>query len=313
MSETKTGYKDDPAEDAIRIRPCGADFHRFAHDAMHTRFEIFIAGGDRIRAARAAAEAFRRLGELENVLSRFLPNSDIARIHAARAGVPVRVGADAFACLAACRELWRKTGGLFDVTTGSLTRLLGKPGPSRSEIRKARARTGMGLLDLDETEFVVIPRADGMGIDLGGFGKGYAVDRMAESLAEWEAMPALIHGGASSVRAVGQAVWPVSLSDPWTGEILGLLDLRDASLGASGLRKGRHLIHPATAAPVTEEKAVWILAAAAGEADGLSTALMLVPPGQAEDVLEHFTDAKAFVLWKEKGRRETVGAWPFQA
>ena len=88
------------------------------------------------------------------------------------------------------------TGGAFDISIG----------------------TGLPSLELDADDFLVRATTDGVQVDLGGIGKGYAVDLMAELLEEWGLQRALVHGGFSSVLALeppaGRDGWPLTLSDP---------------------------------------------------------------------------------------------------
>ena len=102
-----------------------------------------------------------------------------------------------------------------------------------------------------------------MRIDLGGIGKGYAVDLMAEVLEEWGLRRALVHGGFSSVLALeapeGREGWPLTLSDPAApSRVLARLSVRQTALGASGLRKGDHIVEPRTGEPVRGRRAAWV-------------------------------------------------------
>ncbi len=174
---------------------------KFGCAAMHTRFEIIACHEDRRYAEQAASEAFRRLGMLEQAFSRFIDNSDISRINRSRPGVPVQVGTDAFECLALSLSLSRMTGRAFDVT--ALSRCRHNPWES---------------LVLDETRFEVTRRTPETMLDLGGIGKGFALDRMADVLKEWEIPSALIHGGSSTALALeappGEEGWKVTVSRP---------------------------------------------------------------------------------------------------
>ena len=104
-----------------------------------------------------------------------------------------------------------------------------------------------------------------MRLDLGGIGKGYAVDMMADVLEEWGLHAALVHGGFSSVLALdgpedGEG-WPLTLSDPAApARVLARLSACQTSLGASGLVKGDHIVDPRTGEPVRGRRAAWVAA-----------------------------------------------------
>ena len=114
-------------------------------------------------------------------------------------------------------------------------------------------------------------------LDLGGVGKGHAVDRVAAVLREWGIGEALIHAGTSSVIAVG-GPWSVALRhprDPLRG--VGQVALRDAALGASAiLLNGPHITDPRSGHPVSRPGS-WVRVSSAALADALSTACLVLP------------------------------------
>ena len=270
---------------------------RFSHEAMTTVFEVHAAHPDARYAAQAAQAAFDCADRLERELSRFLPNSDISRINRLAAGETARVGAAAMECLVIARHMLDLTGGAFDVSIG----------------------TGLSSLELDPEDCLVRATRSGVRIDLGGIGKGYAVDLMAELLEEWGLGQALVHGGFSSVLALeappGLDGWPLTLSDPANpSQVLARLSVCQTALGASGRRKGDHVIEPRTGAPARGRRAAWVAVprpqgagseaptdgspriAPAAVADALTTAFLLISPGEIQTLCERSPGVEAWVL-----------------
>ncbi len=285
--------------------------HRFSHEAMATVFEIVIVHEDGHYAHQAAWEAFRELERLEQELSRFIPNSDISRINNLTAGQPLTIGPAVFECLQLCARISAETSGAFDITVGSLlncwlnedrsTRM-----PSREELDAASQLTGMNLVQLDEAGHTVQLKAGPVHIDLGGFGKGYAVDRMAELLRDWSIDAALVHGGASSVLALGVPPgiegWPLTVSSPGDSrQTLAHLSLRDRALSGSGLQKGQHIIDPRTAQPVEGSVAAWASAPTAATADALSTAFIVMDPEAVNRYCSDHPEVLAMVVHEGQG------------
>ena len=230
---------------------------RFSHEAMATTFEVFILHEDGHYAQQAAQAAFDRLDQLEQDLSQFIENSDISRINNLAAGQSLRIGLDTFECLQISRRIHIETNGAFDITVGFL------------------------LVEL---------LMDDVQIDLGGIGKGYAIDKMAELLRDWSIDVALIHGGYSSALGVGSPPgtkdWPVTLSNPRNRkQTLARLCLQNRALSGAGLQKGRHIIDPRTAQPVEGRCAAWACACDAATADALSTAFMVM---SSDEVKQYF-------------------------
>jgi thiamine biosynthesis lipoprotein len=282
------------------------DLRRFSHEAMATVFEVLAVHPDARYAAQAAQAAFDLADRLERELSRFLTNSDIGRINALAAGERTRVSPSTMECLVIARHMFDLTGGAFDVSIG----------------------TGLPSLELDPGDSMVRATGGGVRIDLGGIGKGYAVDLMAELLEEWGLERALVHGGFSSVLALdappGFDGWPLTLSDPAVpSRVLVRRSARQTALSASGLRKGDHILDPRTGEPAREYRAAWAMVvrpemahgegradaaprlAPAAVADALTTAFMLLGPGEVETLCEQNPGLEAWILPERgDGRQE---------
>lgn len=297
--------------------------HRFSHQAMATIYEILIVHEDANYAQQAACEAFDGLDRLEQELSRFIENSDISRINHLPANQSVRLGLAAFECLQLSDQIYKETQGAFDITVGSLLKCWLNEDktnriPSQDELELARQRTGLHLVQLDENAHTVKLDASPIHIDLGGIGKGYAIDRMAELLRDWDFDTALIHGGTSSVFAIGVPPgtkgWPLTLSSPTDRrQTIVRLYLRDQALSGSGLQKGHHIINPRTARPVKGNLAAWARAPAAATTDALSTAFMIMSSEEVQDYCLRNQDVSGIIATEERedGKEKTLyfGSW----
>jgi thiamine biosynthesis lipoprotein len=274
-----------------------ADVRRFSHEAMATVFEVYAVHPDEGYAAQAAQAAFDLVDRLERELSRFLPNSDITRVNHLAAGEHTRVSGSTLECLVIARHMFDLTGGAFDISIG----------------------TGLPSLELDGGNFLVHATTGGVQVDLGGIGKGYAVDRVAELLEEWGLGQALVHGGFSSVLALdppnGRVGWPLTLSDPSApSRVLARLSMRQTALGASGVRKKDHIVDPRNGKPARGRLASWAAvprprvatadasveeeprAAAAAVTDALTTAFMLLSPEEIERLCDGSPGLEAWIL-----------------
>jgi thiamine biosynthesis lipoprotein len=279
--------------------------HRFSHGAMATTFEIIVQHEDAAYARGAANAAFDELDRIERDLSRYVENSDVARINNLPASRPLPLSLDTFDCLAIGARMCAETGGAFDVTVGLLVDCWRdedkKPRiPSPQELQFAREHTGMDLILLDEATHALALTRSPVCVDLGGIGKGYAVDRIGELLRQWSIDRALIHGGYSSVLALdapaGTAGWPVTLSHPADRRTLARLQLQRVSVSASGLEKGQHIIDPRTGRPAEGKLATWSIAPEAAPADALSTAFMIMTPDEIRDYCADHPDVRGLVI-----------------
>ena len=278
-----------------------------ARQAMRCRFELVLFGPGRHLQA-IAQESLQEVSALDDQLNFFSPRSEIAAINRCAAQRAVPVEAQLFELLCRCREIWELTQGAFDPTVGPLLEIWGwtrREGrlPEEEEIRQALSCVGMQRVELDPAKRTVRFEQEGMSLNLGSVGKGYALDRAAEVLREHGIEKALIHGGTSSVCALGsppgQPNWKVDLEDPrQPGNSLGSLALRDQCLGVSGSQlqslqadgqRYGHVLDPASGRPADAALLAAVVTGSAADADAFSTALLCRPnrqPGWRNEVEE---------------------------
>ena len=287
---------------AVDSPPSQHDIRRFSHEAMATVYEVYAVHPDEQYAAQAAQAAFDLVDRLERELSRFQPNSDITRINQLAAGAHTRVTPTTLECLVIARHMFELTGGVFDVSIG----------------------TGLPSLEIDPDELVVRASTSGVQIDLGGIGKGYAVDLVAELLEDWDLERSLVHGGFSSLLALeppaGIGGWPLTLSDPRdSSRVLARLSVSQTALGASGVRKKDHIVDPRSGEPVRGRLASWVAVprprkgeqgerggpdeqgegprlAAAAVADALTTAFMMMSVEEIDELCARTPGVEAWLL-----------------
>jgi len=265
------------------------------HEAMATTFEITIEGQEEAYARQAAAAAYRELDRLETELSRFVESSDIARASRLESGGTVVIGEDALECLLTAAEVAEETGRAFDPAYGS------ERGPELAD--------GAPAFTLDPAAHVLTARARRLRLDLGAVGKGYALDRLAGVLAEWEVDSACLNSGGSTALALGPppsgAGWPVGLGE---GEARLELFLCRAALSGSGLAvKGSHLLDPRTGRPAARTLRVWASSPSAAVADALSTAFFVMTDAEVAAFCAAHPDTGA-ALARPDGRLDRHGA-----
>lgn len=300
-----------------------AGMKRFSHEAMATTFEVIVVHEDENYARQVAAAAFDEVDRLEAELSRFVENSDVSRINSLSVGESLVLGLATFECLQISQRVYKQTKGAFDITIGSLLKAWrggddASRTPTEEELSLARENTGTDLLRLNEAEHTIEVAAEGLQIDLGGIGKGYAVDQVAKLLREWSVDVALIHGGYSSVLTLDgpedMKGWPVTMSHPGKDKkTLAKLYFQNRALSGSGVRKGQHIIDPRTARPVTGKRAAWSSTPDATTGDALSTAFMVMQPEEIEEYCRVHPEVLAMVILEaEEGPKEKIlrfGRW----
>lgn len=272
---------------------------RVARTAMATRFEV-VLHGTRPEALRAAAEeALDEIEAVESWLSPYRPESELARLHRMGVAKPLRVDPRLLRFLLIAKEYSLRTGGLFDPTLGPLVRAWGFQGgmpvsPDKSAISKARALVGWNQFEIDEDAGTIQLAHSGVEFHPGAMGKGYALDRAVNILREAGIENALIHGGTSSVCALGSPPdadgWDVSLPMPptgsactWPGGKPPRITLRETSLSVSAIW-GRpdapisHILDPRTGEPACGFAMAAVVGESSTDSDVWSTALLVGGP-----------------------------------
>jgi thiamine biosynthesis lipoprotein len=288
--------------------------------AMGTEVELLAAGS----LPAGARERIEKLfAEVEACLSRFRPDSELSLLNLA-AGAP-------FAASPLLREVLRealraaaRSDGLFDPTVWHAVRAAGYRESlelvgERVQV-KSPGRTGAWReVQVEEDGTVTLPA--GAGLDLGGFAKGWTVDRAArllEGCASW-----LINaGGDLLARGPGPDGdgWIIGVEDPLVGPDVSVLRVNDAAVATSSTRRRRwlttegvahHIIDPRTGEPSTTDLAsATVVTESASEAEVLAKSLLLL--GRSNALRRAEERGLAAVLVSVDGRLDvTPVAEPF--
>jgi thiamine biosynthesis lipoprotein len=273
---------------------------RFAHFSMGTTFEILIAGTDEKYALQASQSVFAEIDRIERLFNRFDPCSEIGQINSLRPGQSLQIGVESYEVLKTALKISSQTQGAFDISVGSLLKY--KRDMNLFELSKTSQGFALGIKP-DEKE-------DGkkdFELDLGGIGKGYALDRVSCILFDWDIHRALVHGGTSTVLAVGspheesiaeKGGWPVGIGGEWDCQKAPRkMILRDRALSGSGTEvKGKHIIDPRTGKPAKGHLAAWVSHSSAAVADALSTAFMVMDQEEVRNFCEIHPEVWALVV-----------------
>lgn len=286
----------------------------YSNRAMACQFEFIFNLGQYEQASEVALIAFEEINRLEDQMTVYRDWSELSRINQQADKEWVAVESNLFRLLEKARELWQLTDGAFDITSTPLSRVWGfskREGrfPSDEELALALASTGMEHVDFDAAAQRLKFTKPGIELNLGGIGKGYALDVCAELLEEQGMGSFMIHGGQSSILARGKRTgieqakrkgWTVGLSHPvWPERRLVEFQLQDRSLGTSGTgrqafyyrgKKYGHILDPRSGLPSDGVLSSTVLAPTAAEADALATAFYVLGLEGAQTVCDQRKD-----------------------
>lgn len=295
---------------------------------MGTVLEITLCDQHNAASQQAIDALFTTVTRLDAFFSTFSPDSAISALNA-HAGQGILVAPPELSeLLRLSKRYWRLTQGTFDVTIGPLVTVWTNAGrtqlvPPRTLLANARTRVGSNKINLSLHSHVGLART-GMAIDLGGIAKGYALDRMVQSLKEQGIGNALLDFGQSSIWALGVPPdaprWRLLVQRP-DGQSVGVISLRNQALSISasfgqqftiqGQQYG-HIIDPRTGEPLTRELLACIIAPDATQAEALSKALLILGEKRGIALLERIPGVEGFLsgtnqqLWMTKGWRRAT-------
>ena len=292
---------------AVSLRPADEPTYllQIARTAMACQFQVFLNADQSSDATEVALDALDRVEEIEDQLTVYRPQSEVSRLNVLAAARSVEVEQGLFHLLDASVLLCNETAGAFDITAGPLGKTWGfhrRQGkmPTPQSIAAALELVGSGWIQLDAERLSVAYKREGLEINLGAIGKGYALDRAADVLLEQGVEDFLLHGGQSSVFAHGtrrgrksEVGWRVAIRHPLRHEIrLAEVTLRDRALGTSGSgnqffhfngKRYGHVIDPRTGYPAAGILSATVLAPNAMLGDALATAFFVMGVEAAQE------------------------------
>ena len=282
-------------------------WQRASAPLMGTTAELVIDGPPAL-----VAQAFRRLRELELTLSRFLPDSELERLHR-HSGTWIQVSHALHSALRWSVRLHDETGGLFDPAVRTALETLGydrsyADGLDRGEPAGATAPSTTPVpYTLGDRGARVVRLDPGARIDLGGVGKGLAADLVAAELVTAGARAAYVSLGGD-IHAAGEAPdggWEVPLLHPADGTPFAVHRLHEGGLVMStpllrAWRRGshvhHHLIDPRTGRSArTDVIAVAVASRSAARGEGLAKAAVVAGSRHGADLLRG-ADVRAWIV-----------------
>lgn len=253
---------------------------------MGTIFNIVAYGSHREHLESAIAEALGEARRLDGMLSNYRPESELSQVNRLGSRGPLAVSSELFQFLSACLAYSGASEGTFDVTVGPLVKVwgfykgTGRP-PQRGEVLQALGKVGYGNVILDEQNMTVRLAQEGVDLDPGGIGKGFAVDKMAGILKRDRVYSALISAGGSTIYALGmppnESGWKVSIKDPHKpSTVIETVRLKNEAISTSGTAEkffwedGKiwgHIMDPRTGYSSMDTLAVSVIASKAVDSE----------------------------------------------
>lgn len=290
-------------------------------DAFDTVTTVIVYDASEANAKKALARAHELLLEyhtLYDIYHAYDGMNNLYTVNQRAGGAPVAVDTRILDLLLYAKEMYALTNGALNVAMGSVTELwrvcreagLDDPAhaalPARQELDEAARHTDIDDVLLDEAAGTVQLRDPDMLLDVGAIAKGYAVQRVIETLKSEGAASLLLSAGGN-VAAIGTRPdgtnWKVGVQNPYGSGTLCVVNLDGRSLVTSGTYERyytvdgklyHHIIDPETLYPSTYFDSVSVLCADSALADALTTGLFCMPLEKGQALVASLDGAEAF-------------------
>jgi FAD:protein FMN transferase len=302
----------DFARNAAAPGPLGPGWMERTEAIMGTRCYVQLWADDPVKGNAAIDAAMAELRRIDDLMSHYKPESELSQINAHANDEPVEVDKELFDLIKLSTYYSRITDGAFDITYAGVGRLYDYRRhirPTDEQIRAALPAVNWRNMQLDEAHHTVRFMHPGMRIDLGGIGKGYAVDRAVEVLKARGITHAVVTAGGDT-RIIGDHMgrpWLVAIRHPDNpNKVVTRIPLSDTAMSTSGDYERffdengvryHHIIDPRTGHSASKVRSATVLAPTATQTDGMSKTAFVLGAERALEIINSMPGFDAvFVL-----------------
>lgn len=292
---------------------------------MGTRIVVELWATDKAQGNAAIEAVLAEMRRVDEAMSTYKPTSELSIVNARAAQEPIEISAELFDLLATSLDYSRITDGAFDITYASVGYMYDfrkHVHPDEKQIAAALPGINYRHVELDKKSSTVHFARPGVRIDLGGIGKGHAVDRGIAVLQARGVDRALVTAGGDS-RIIGDRFgqpWVVGIRHPdRKDEVIARIPLEDAALSTSGDYERyfdengvryHHIIDPKTGRSASKVRSATIIGPTATRTDGLSKTAFVLGPEKAIEIYNRLDDIDAVLVTPEGKVLYTKGLAP---
>lgn len=286
---------------------------RRAQMLMGTLVSITSVAADEAAAQRAAASALKEIRRLEELLSTWIPTSELSRLNEAAGREPVMISRDTMDVLARSLEVAQLTEGGFNIAVGPAIQAWSVTEqssiPSEEQLHRLLPLVELSALRLDETRRTAYLTRVGMRVDVGGIGKGFAADRAVEAMRTAGATAGVV-ALSGDIKTFGrmpdEEAFLFGIQHPRKeSALLATIELHDEAISTAGdyerffERDGvryHHILDPKSLQPARECQSVTVIAKEGVMADGLDTGIFVMGPTRGMELVERLPDVEAVIV-----------------
>jgi len=296
------------------VTPARAEWRDRTDAIMGTRIYVEVWSDEATKGDAAIDAVMADMRRIDELMSHYKPESQLSQINARAAQEPVQVDAELFDLIKLSTHYSVITEGAFDITYASVGHLYDYPHhvkPTEAQIKAALPGVNWRNMLLDPVHHTVRFEHAGMRIDLGGIGKGYAVDRGIAILQARGFQHALVTAGGDS-RIIGDRMgrpWVIGIRNPDDkDQVVTRIPIVNSAMSTSGdyeryFDEGgiryHHIIDPRTGHSASKVRSATILGPTATETDGMSKTAFVLGPEKALEIINRMPQYDAIFVTPE--------------
>jgi thiamine biosynthesis lipoprotein len=284
---------------------------------MGTVVFVTAVGADESTAQQAAKAGLDEIRRLEELLSTWIPASELSKVNAAAGQEPIQVSQETVEVLERSLDMAKLTNGGFNIAVGPAVKAWNASGegqvPPQKDLEALRPQIDLSEIQLDKKKRTVWLRRQGMQIDVGGIGKGYAAD-LAARVMQASGASAGVVALSGDIKTFGRMpddqrfVFGIQHPRKEQGEILGRIELENEAVSTAGdyqryfMKDGiryHHILDPATLQPARGCQSVTVIAKEGVMADGLDTGIFVMGPDKGMALIESLPDVEGVIVDQE--------------
>jgi thiamine biosynthesis lipoprotein len=257
-------------------------------------FEITVVANDSIQANLYTELAISEVKRIENLISDWIPTTQISKVNQNAGISPVKVDLEVFELVKRAKNISKLTDGAFDISYASMDKIWKFDGsmkemPSTESIKKSVEKVGYQNIILNENDTTIFLKFQGMKLGLGGIGQGYIADKIKEVLIANGCNAGLVNV-SGDINTWGKQPdgkdWTVGIVNPLNkNKVFATFPLNDSAVETSGSyekyvtfngKRYSHIIDPRTGYPASGIVSVSVFAKQTELADALATGIFVL-------------------------------------
>jgi thiamine biosynthesis lipoprotein len=300
----------------------GQIVHKRKLAMLGSPFEITVVAKDTIQANEYIDSAVNEVKRIENLISDWIPTTQISEVNRNAGLKPVKVDAEVFELVTRANKISKLTNGAFDISYASMDKIWKFDGsmktmPTPEAIKKSVEKIGYQNIILNEVDNTIFLKLDGMKLGLGGIGQGYIADKVKAVLQSKGCTSGIVNV-SGDINTWGKQIdgklWTVGIINPMNkNKVFATFPLEDSAVETSGSYEKfvifngirySHIIDPRTGYPATGIVSVSVFAKQTEIADALATGIFVLGVDVGLDLVNQLKGIECIIV-DDKGKIHT--------